>query len=296
MLMSAKNPLLQLFWDAHSLKLLLECPRKYQYQILQGWVSSGDSIHLDWGIAYHEAMAKADMARAEGKSYYDQVDAAVETALSYPEFEGATTHKNRITLVRSVVWNLEHFRSAPLRTIEVNGKPAVELSFSFPTEIPTHTDEHFGLCGYMDGAADTDLGITVIERKSTKNALQQHYYDGFSPNLQVSMYTMASRIIFPTPARGVTLEACQTGVNFSEFGRRIFIKTPAQVDEFFREIVYWLGRADFFAQSGWWPKNEAACTFCAFKKICGKDPNVRDQFFQDPANFKQHPWNPLEPR
>src|SRR3990172_3711883 len=143
-------------------------------------------------------MAKADLARAGGASFLDQMDAAVATAMAYPEFTEATTYKTRLTLVRSVIWSLDHFREAPLRTIIVNDKPAVELSFSFPTEIPTHTEEHFGLCGYMDGAAESDLGITVVERKSTKNALQQHFYDGFSPNLQISMYTLASRIIFPT--------------------------------------------------------------------------------------------------
>lgn len=295
-LFSEKNKNLQLFWDSHSLKVLLECPRKYQYQILQGWVPSGESIHLQWGIAYHEAMAKADLARAEGKSFIDQMDIAVETAMNFPEFAEATTYKNRLTLVRSVVWNLDHFRGAPLKHIEVNGKPAVELSFTFPTEIYTHTQENFGFCGYMDGAVESELGLVVVERKSTKNALQQHFYDSFSPNIQFSMYTLASRIIFPTPARGVQIEACQTGVNFSEFGRRIFTKTSAQVDEFFKEIIYHLGRADFFAQTGWWPKNEAACTFCSFKPVCSKDPNVRDQFLLDPAKFKQHVWNPLEPR
>lgn len=296
MMFSEKNPHLQLFWDAHSLKLLLECPRKYQYQIIQGWVPSGDNLHLNWGIAYHEAMARADLARANGADFIDQMDAAIQCAMSYPEFEGCTTYKNRFTLVRSVMWNLDHFREVPIRSLVFDGKPAIELSFSFPTEIPTSTEETFGLCGYMDGAAETELGITVVERKTTKNTLQQHYYDSFSPNIQFSMYTMASRIIFPTPARGVTLEACQTGVNFSEFGRRIFMKTPAQVDEFYPELITWLRQADRYAQEGFWPKNEGACTFCGFKGVCSKDPNVRDQFFNDPAHFAKRKWNPLEPR
>lgn len=295
-LFSEKNPNLQLFWDAHSLSTFLTCPRKYQYQIINSWISSGSAIDLDWGIAYHDAMAEADIARAQGADHTEQILVAIEKAMDREEFDSPVPHKNRFTLVRSVVWNLEHFRAAPVKNLVYEGKPAVELSFSFPTEFQTSTGEHFGLCGYMDGAAESDLGIVVVERKTTKTTLSQSFYDRFNPSVQVLVYSLAGKIIFPTPARGVLIQACQTLVNASEFGQRIFIKTPAEIDEFIRELRHWLTLADHYAQEEYWPRNTANCAMCPFAKVCGRDPNVRDQFLHDPAHFKKRVWNPLEPR
>lgn len=296
MLFSEHNPQLQLFWDSHSLSTFLTCPRKYQYKIISGLISNREALDLDFGIRYHAAMEQADKARAGGADHTEQLLVAIDQAMAEPEFIDASKEKNRFTLVRSVVWNLDYFRATPIRNLIFDGKPAVELAFSFPTEIKTSTGESFGLCGYMDGAAESDLGIVVVERKTTKNTLSQAYFDNFNPNLQISTYTAASRVIFPIPARGVMLEACQTAVNFSEFSRRIFIKTPAQVDEFYNEVRHWLVLADHYAQEQWWPKNEASCRYCEYARVCSKDPNVREQFLNDPAHFKKRVWNPLEPR
>lgn len=46
----------QYAWDSTSLGWLKECPRKYQYHMLEGWSGRGESIHLEFGILYHGAL------------------------------------------------------------------------------------------------------------------------------------------------------------------------------------------------------------------------------------------------
>ena len=40
-------------WDSTSLGWLKECPRKYQYHMIEQWRGRGESIHLEYGILYH---------------------------------------------------------------------------------------------------------------------------------------------------------------------------------------------------------------------------------------------------
>lgn len=76
---SKKNKNLQLAWDATSLKTFSECPRKYQYQNLQGW--QGSKIDLEFGIFTHEADAIFWRARLAGWSVEQAMEEAVGWAL-----------------------------------------------------------------------------------------------------------------------------------------------------------------------------------------------------------------------
>jgi hypothetical protein len=295
-LFSTHNPSLQLYWDAHSISTLQSCPRRYQYQILQQYTTAGAALDLDFGIAYHDILAKTDLAKHNGADHTQALILAAELAMDRDEFVGANNYKNRFTLTRSVLWNLDHFRESREKAVIVDDRPAIEINFSFQLDFTAYTGEAFGLCGYMDSIVETALGIAVRERKTTKTTINDDFFQRFSPNTQVSIYCYASQVILSTPARGVEVEACQTAVNFSDFGRRIFIKTPAQLEELERELRYWISQAEKFAREKFWPKNENNCFLCPFKKVCRKDPNVRDAFLEDPSEFRKREWNPLEPR
>ena len=53
-------------WDSTCLGLIKTCPRLYQYTMIDGYVAKGESIHLRFGIEYHQALQDYDIARAEG--------------------------------------------------------------------------------------------------------------------------------------------------------------------------------------------------------------------------------------
>ena len=76
----ASNPKLQQAWDATSLRVLMECPRKYEYQILRGF--KGSKIDLEFGILYHEGVEAFTRERLSGASHADATIAAVKDVMT----------------------------------------------------------------------------------------------------------------------------------------------------------------------------------------------------------------------
>jgi hypothetical protein len=112
-------------WDSTSLGWLKECPRKYQYHMIEAWRGRGESIHLEYGILYHEALESYDRMRYEGgMSHDDAVKWVVRELLTRTWREGKpwraamdlpaddkASLKSRENLVRTVVWYLS--RNSP---------------------------------------------------------------------------------------------------------------------------------------------------------------------------------------
>lgn len=286
-------PKLQLFWDSTSLRALQRCPREYEYRILHGYVTKRAKLDLEFGIAYHAALEAGDRVRAEGGSVPDQIHASTKVALARDEFEDFTKEKNRFTLVRSVVWYYSNQRLPKI--VSLDGKPLIEASFRFALDLRSHTDENFGLCGHLDGICEEPTGdIFVNERKTTKSYLTSDYWAGFSPDTQISVYTLASRVVYPFNVKGVIVDALSTTENFSEFASMPIERGPDVLEEFQRDLEITLRIADQYAKAGYWPKNEASCRLCPFKSICSRPPVVREEWLA--AEFIKRPWNPLEER
>jgi len=169
---SGKTSSLQLYWDAHSLATFQQCPRQYQYRILEGWTSQHNNLDLDFGLCYHASLEAADRARFAGAGFEEQAAAALEVILNYDLSHcGVTKEKNRFTLARSAVWNLDFYQKVPIQPIELNGKPAVEIPFRFEVDLETDDGEAFGMCGYMDGVSQFADAIRPLERKTTAKSL-----------------------------------------------------------------------------------------------------------------------------
>jgi hypothetical protein len=142
---------IQFAWDSTSLGWFKECPRLYQYYMIEGWSPKGERIHLKYGQLYHSGLELYDKLRCQSLSHDDALNEVVSKALydtwEYPvdteqnapnQLAGGGkpwtpdhTSKTRETLIRSLIWYLEQFGSDdPAETVVLaNGKPAVELSF-----------------------------------------------------------------------------------------------------------------------------------------------------------------------
>ena len=106
--------------------------------MIDGYVAKGESIHLRFGIEYHQALQDYDRARAEGTSHEDAVRSSISELVrrthdwSVDETVKPGKYKNRTTLVSLVLDYLDHYVDDPAETyIKSDGKPAVELSFRF---------------------------------------------------------------------------------------------------------------------------------------------------------------------
>lgn len=300
-------PALQLAWDSTSLGALKTCPRKYYYEIIQGWRSKKTSIHLTFGIAYHSALELYDKAKALGKDHEAATIEAVRFSMNwgnrteegFSEIPQGDTPKSRWALVRSIVWYLDKFgANDPAETIILeNGKPAVELSFRMDTGVAAVTGQDFLLCGHLDRVAKFGDDIFVLDRKTTTSTLSEYYFKQFTPNNQMSLYSFASQVVAKSAVRGVIIDAAQLAVGFTRFARSFVYKTPGNINEWFNDFIRWLRVAEHYAMNEHWPQNDTACDKfggCPFREICSADPAVRDMYLK--SNFEKRIWDPLEAR
>lgn len=307
-------PNLQIYWDSTSLGLLKECPKKYYYTmiagakdgLMQGYVPRQESVHLTFGILLHGALERYHHARASGKGYDEGVRLAVRWCLSEtwnPELKRGWAsddkNKNRPNLIRTVVWYLTQFREDPLKTIILaNGRPAVEMSFRFETTYKAHqTGEPFMLCGHLDRLAELESHNYIMDIKSTKYTLDEEFFDKFSPDNQFSTYHLATKVAWAVPIHGLVVDGAQIAVTFSRFLRGTVNRSETQLDEWYRDLGFYLTAAQMFAQRNHWPMNDKSCGNyggCPFRKICSKAPSVRGEWLE--AGYVKRPWDPLQVR
>lgn len=302
---STLTPNFQTAWDSTSLGWLKRCPTLYKRTAIDGWTSRHQGIHLRFGGLYAAALERFAHSKASGESHDTAVLRMVRWALENsgerdedgvwvpwdPSPDPDANVKNRYTLLRTLVWNADERQTSPFTTlILANGKPAVELSFNFAfTEID---GEAISLSGHLDEVVEAASDIYVRDDKTTKNALGASYFAQYTPNGQMSLYTVAGKIILDRPVRGVLVKAAQIGVNFSRFQTAQVPRPQAVLDEWMADTRFWITQAKRFAEADHWPMNDASCFLCGHKKICAVSPSHREAHLA--VDFIKAPrWNPL---
>lgn len=288
----------QFAWDSTSLGYIKTCPRFYEYAMVRGLRPRGDdeSVHLVFGSIYHAALENYDHGRARGLDHHSALRGALRYTLESTWNNGPITwdhtQKTRETLIRSVVWYLEEFgQDDQAKTVILsNGKPAVELSFKMEID-------GIVFCGHLDRLVEFGNAIYVMDRKTTTTTVASYYFDRYKPDNQMSLYTVASKIVFGTPVQGVIIDAAQIAVGFTRFARGMTYRTPDESEEWLNEARVWIDLAHQFAERGHFPMNDKACHSyggCTYRKVCGSAPAIREALLQ--ADFEHRPWNPLTPR
>ena len=310
------NTSIQYAWDSTSLGMLKTCPQLYKYTMLDGWTPKEDSVHLRFGIEYHKALEEYDAERFDGKTHEDSVRQVVHNLLCRiadwnPNTDTkAGNYKNPRTLLQLVIDYLDRYQIDPAQTaVRKNGRPATELSFRFELDWgPTkdHNDDvmrqPYILCGHLDRVVNFNDETFVMDRKTTTTTPSQYFFDQFSPNNQMTIYTIAGQVILEATIRGVIIDSAQVLLEKpNNFVRGFTYRTQAQLDEWLQDLRFWLNQAENYATVGYWPKNDTACDKfggCKFRGVCSRDPSVRERFLE--ADFNKLPledrWNPLKPR
>jgi len=299
------TPGLQTYWDSTSLSALKKCPRFYQLSIVEGWALRTESVHLTFGTLYHSGIERYDHARALGEDHDSAVSLAVQYLLEKTwdsklgrPWTSDDKNKNRLTLVRSVVWYLDQFSPDPFSTVILaNGKPAVELSFKFDSGLKIGHGESVYLCGHLDRVAKLEDDIYILDKKTTKSTLGQDFFDKFTPDNQMSLYTFAGKVVYELPIKGIIVDGAQIAVTFSRFLRGTVQRTDSQLEEWFQDLKWWLAQAEAYAQGNHWPMNEQSCGNyggCAFREICSKSPSVREKWKE--ALMHRRVWDPTVAR
>jgi hypothetical protein len=295
--MCAKVPVRRAL-DSTGYKNSISCPRRYDYEMNQGYRRRSDA--LEFGTWYHSGTAVIDQARVEGVSKDEAARRALRHILDGPPaLSGLENRRTLYTLARTLVWYTDWGYDDNVVPVEFEpGIAATELSFRLPLPFNTPDGDPYLLCGHLDGVVTFGSGLWVRERKTTTSTLGGYYWNRFSPDPQVSIYHLAARLLFPDlKFRGVLIEACQTGVTFCRYGRHPVSRTRAQAEEFLRDLERWTRINEDFAREDYWPMNTSACQMyggCIFRSVCSADPGQRARILD--ADFIKQFWNPLEER
>lgn len=316
------NTKVQFAWDSTSLNYLKTCPRLYQYIMLDGWASPGESIHLRFGQEIHTAFQEYDIMRAQGSSHEDALrqtvlDTLVRTWIrengevgtggpwTVDEDTKAGKYKNRRSLLRAVIDYLDAYQADPAETlILADGRPAVELSFRFELDFGPKSDsvdQPYMLCGHLDRVTNFMGQLYVMDYKTTMTTPGSYYFDQYAPHNQMTLYSLAGKVLLNTAVKGVTINAIQLLVDSTRVVRGMTYRTPDQLDEWLLDLQFWLRLAESYAEANYWPMNDLSCDKyggCAFRGVCSKSPQVREKFLK--TDFIKLPeeerWNPLKPR
>lgn len=307
---------IQYAWNSTCLGLLKECPRKYEYSVVQGWGSRDESIHLRFGIEYHHALQDYAIARSEGMRHDDAIHECVRALHNrvynwdVDRTSRAGKYKNRETILGLVVDYLDHFADDPADTFVLDdGKPAVELSFRFeldwgPNAIveqsyETAAPQPYLLCGHLDRVVRFTGDLYVMDRKTSLTSLGSYYMDQWTPSNQMTLYALAGKIMLNQPIRGVIIDAAQVLLEKpNAFARGFAYRTEDQLAEWLDDLRYWLRKAEDFAVAGYWPMNDMSCNKyggCPFREVCSKSPAVRETYLRgtfDKIGIESA-WNPF---
>src|SRR5258706_1894456 len=316
----------QFAWDSTCLALIKQCPRLYQYTIIDGWSPKDESVHLRFGSEYHQAIQEYDIERANVIDHEDAIRSTIRALLirtadwQVDVNTKAGNYKNRSTLLQLCVDYFDYFKDDPAETfILENGRPAVELSFkfemdwgpraSFINDLHESLEEHgkiygqpYLLCGHLDRVVSFNDSLFVLDHKTTTSTPGPYFFNQFEPNNQMTLYTLAGQIVIDSPIKGVIIEAAQILLDKpNRFIRGFTYRTQDQLDEWVGDLHYTLQLAEHYAEMGYWPQNDTACDKfggCKFREICSKSPRVRETFLK--ADFvkceQDTTWNPPKPR
>jgi hypothetical protein len=297
-------PGMQFAVDSTSLGAFKECPRKYYYLNIMGIGSRGESVHLTFGSWVHGAIERYHHARANGTEH----DEAVRQVLGWllraswdrklgRAWASLDPKKTRSSLIRSVVWYLDEVAEHDALTTVVlaNGKPAVELSFSFALgETVASTGEDVLVCGHLDRLALLNDVPYIADAKTTGGAIDQRWFQHFTPDNQFSLYHAAGQIVYDLPVAGVIVDGIEVGAGFTRFGRGMISRTPAQSAEWLSATAWWVRSMEESAARREWPQNEKSCGFyggCPFRGLCGKTPQGREVWIK--TEYDSRVWDPL---
>lgn len=316
-------PTLQIAVDSTSLGAYKTCPRYYFYNIVQGFQPKQESVHLTFGLLMHGCVERYHHRKAAGDGHESALHFVVRWLLVQTwnkdlrrPWDSGDSYKNRYTLLRTVVGYLDKYgeHDALETVILANGKPAVELSFSFNSGFTSRiTGEPYILCGHLDRLATLNSDAYIPDVKTTKSELNARFWNSHNPSNQFGMYLTAGQLVYSLPVKGLIVDGAQVLVGDSRYDRHLITKDKFQLDEWYKATGQWLERMEASAEEAGYaldavtgltksaesayPMNETSCSKyngCEFQSICSRSPTSRKQWLE--AGFKRRVWDPLQRR
>lgn len=172
----------------------------------------------------------------------------------------------------------------------LDNKPLIEYFWETDFDHPMMLSPVI-LCGNIDAIKSFGKETFVVDYKTTGKPINDTYWQGFSPNVQVDLYNMAARKVLPSlNIKGVAIEAFSTSSKDASASFRIFKATEDQKAEMFTDTAFWIGLLQKCREVSIWPRNRTACFLCPFQQVCSRAPEARQSVLDE--KFERGIWNP----
>jgi hypothetical protein len=302
---SKANKMLQTFLDSSSLNEFKVCPRRYYYSIVYGFQPAMESVHLTFGTMLHRAVELYWTLRLNNQLAHREAQLEVIKQIMIETWDKERNRpwdsdnkaKNRYTLIRTIVWYLDKYQDDPIQTVRVGNSDrlAVELPFRIGTGYKSATTgEEFILCGRLDRIGELNGARYVTDVKTTQHTIGEYWFAKFTPDNQFTIYTIAARNAFGVDTEGILVDACQVVQSFSVFARGIVQRTDSMLDEWHRNLGFWLEQLEDCAFHDNWPMNDSACGMyggCPFRQVCAA-PSTNAANLLLKTQYKRRVWDP----
>jgi hypothetical protein len=298
-------------YSASSLQLLSECPRKFQYQYVEGWTTAGENLDFIFGTKLHRCLEWywrriLQWGYSLDEALLETTGVAMALGLELPQpTRPNQVGKTRMGLVNALIWYIDYWsrQDDPLEICEFNSEPAIEMYFRIILPTVNPDGKPYMVQGYVDQMRNWSYGVTAWDYKSTSKQPSEYYLNQFDLSLQCAIYTIGMQVLtnesittfmadvigVDTRVRGLPYEM---PVAFME--RKPVTLTPEELDEHLMDIQVLIKNQERYAEQNYWPKNTKACRFCDFRDICKKSPQLREPFLK--TEFNKERRTELSPR
>lgn len=275
----------QTVYDPSSIAAAMACRQSYKYNVRDKLTRIKTDPRMamprSWGTFWHAGIEKYETLIFEGASPEDAIqEGMIVAAREYkamplrnePSDESA---RNLDTLMRALVWYYLKYKDDKLKTLMLpNGKPALETRFEVP--LP---GTKWRISGRIDRVVVDDMGyIYPMDHKTTIKTIDEErpdeFFQMYNPNVQFPTYYWGLRSFLGTNVRGVIVNACQTAVRFTRYGRYLIQYTETQLDEYMAEFIKLFEQLD----RGDFGRNPSSCDMyggCQYRPLCSVPPEVR---------------------
>lgn len=164
-------------------------------------------------------------------------------------------------------------------------------------------NEEIGLrwCGRMDILLRrTRNGNVVVWDHKTTSAMGPRYFDQYEFSFQLPGYVWAANQIFTESIAEVGLDVLYTLKNSHQFFRRTFRYTPAQLEEWKRNVLKWVNEIEYMLDNHLhdpeaWKKNWNECTrygLCPFSDVHFTTPDGDTRLRILSNDYHEERWDP----
>ena len=304
-------------YSASSLQLLSECPRKFQYQYVEGWKQKGENLDFLFGTQLHRGLEcywRSRLRCGTDVGGFTTKETALDEAVQLlmkiglklpPPSRPNQAGKTRKGLVSALVWYVEHWgdQDGVEDILIFNGQPAIEMHFEISMPLINPDGEAYIVQGYVDQVKNWSYAQTAWDFKSTNKEPNDHFLAQFDLSLQCAIYTIGMRVLtnesinmFMADVIGVETrtQGLPELIPVAFFARKPVTLTEDELDEHLKDIQVYIKNQERYAEQDYWPKNTKACRFCDFRTICKKSPAQRHAFLS--TDFKLDRRTVLNPR